>query len=60
MCFYEMMEIGYCGLDVCLMEVFMIVIDECDGVFLFVDIDVCDLGYVFGIGILEFGGFIVC
>ena len=41
---YEMTEIGHRGLDDCLTEAFAIATDECDGVFLSVDIDVCDPG----------------
>ena len=41
---YEMTEIGHRGLDECLTEAFGIATDECEGVFLSVDIDVCDPG----------------
>ena len=41
---YEMTEIGKRGLDACLDEAFEIALDECDAVFLSVDIDVCDPG----------------
>ena len=39
---YEMSEIGVRGLDACLTEASAIAVDDCDGVFLSVDIDVCD------------------
>ncbi len=38
---YEMTEIGARGLTECLTEAFGIAMDDCDGVFLSVDIDVC-------------------
>ena len=41
---YEMTEIVHRGLDECLTEAFVIAMDDCDGVFLSVDIDVCDPG----------------
>ena len=41
---YEMTEIGKRGLEACLDEAFEIALDECDAVFLSVDIDVCDPG----------------
>ena len=41
---YEMTEIVHRGLDECLTEAFAIAMDDCDGVFLSVDIDVCDPG----------------
>ena len=47
---YEMTEIGRRGLQECLTEAFVIAIDECDGVFLSVDIDVCDPGHAPGHG----------
>jgi agmatinase len=47
---YEMTEIGSRGLDECLTEAFSIATDECDGVFLSVDIDVCDPGHAPGTG----------
>ena len=40
--FEEMTEIVARGLDECLTEAFIIATDDCDGVFLSVDIDVCD------------------
>ncbi len=53
---YEMTEIVARGLEECLTEAFVIAIDECDGVFLSVDIDVCDPGHAPGTGTPEPGG----
>jgi agmatinase len=53
---YEMSEIGVRGLTECLTEAFQIAIDDCDGVFLSVDIDVCDPGHAPGTGTPEPGG----
>ena len=53
---YEMTEIGHRGLDACLTEASAIATDECDGVFLSVDIDVCDPGHAPGTGTPEPGG----
>lgn len=53
---YEMTEIVHRGLDVVLTEAFTIATDECDGVFLSVDIDVCDPGHAPGTGTPEPGG----
>jgi agmatinase len=53
---YEMTEIGHRGLDTCLTEAFGIATDDCDGVFLSVDIDVCDPGHAPGTGTPEPGG----
>src|SRR6476646_1852948 len=53
---YEMSEIGHRGLDDCLTEAMTIATDECDGVFLSVDIDVCDPGHAPGTGTPEPGG----
>ena len=53
---YEMTEIGRRGLQVCLTEAFGIATDECEGVFLSVDIDVCDPGHAPGTGTPEPGG----
>jgi agmatinase len=53
---YEMTEIGARGLDACLDEAFEIALDECDAVFLSVDIDVCDPGHAPGTGTPEPGG----
>ncbi len=54
---YEMTEIVHRGLDDCLTEAFAIATDECEGVFLSVDIDVCDPGHAPGTGTPEPGGF---
>ncbi|MFI5914566.1 agmatinase [Dactylosporangium sp. NPDC051541] len=53
---YEMTEIGARGLDECLTEAFAIATDDCDGVFLSVDIDVVDPGMAPGTGTPEPGG----
>lgn len=53
---YEMTEIGARGLESCLDEAFTIALDECDAVFLSVDIDVCDPGHAPGTGTPEPGG----
>jgi agmatinase len=53
---YEMTEIGSRGLGACLTEAFGIATDGCDGVFLSVDIDVCDPGHAPGTGTPEPGG----
>jgi agmatinase len=53
---YEMTEIGHRGLQACLTEAFGIATDDCDGVFLSVDIDVCDPGHAPGTGTPEPGG----
>ena len=53
---YEMTEIVHRGLDVCLDEAFVIAMNECDGVFLSVDIDVVDPGHAPGTGTPEPGG----
>jgi agmatinase len=53
---YEMSEIGARGLDECLTEAFTIAVDDCDGVFLSVDIDVADPGHAPGTGTPEPGG----
>jgi len=53
---YEMTEIGERGLDECLSEAIAIATDECDGVFLSVDIDVVDPGLAPGTGTPEPGG----
>ena len=47
---YEMTEVVTRGLDVCLTEAFAIATDDCDGVFLSVDIDVVDPGMAPGTG----------
>ena len=53
---YEMTEITSRGLGACLTEAFEIAMDDCDGVFLSVDIDVCDPGHAPGTGTPEPGG----
>jgi arginase family enzyme len=53
---YEMTEIGTRGLEECLSEAFSIATDDCDGVFLSFDIDVCDPGHAPGTGTPEPGG----
>ncbi len=53
---YEMTEIVTRGLTECLSEAFTIAVDDCDGVFLSVDIDVCDPGHAPGTGTPEPGG----
>jgi agmatinase len=53
---YEMTEIVARGLTPCLTEAFATATDECDGVFLSVDIDVCDPGHAPGTGTPEPGG----
>ena len=54
---FEMTEIVNRGLDECLSEAFTVSTDECDGVYLSVDIDVCDPGHAPGTGTPEPGGF---
>ncbi|MGI8577600.1 MAG: agmatinase [Nocardioidaceae bacterium] len=53
---YEMSELGHRGLTDCLTEASAIAVDDCDGVFLSVDIDVCDPGHAPGTGTPEPGG----
>lgn len=53
---YEMTEIVARGLDECLTEAYGIALDECDGVYLSVDVDVCDPGHAPGTGTPEPGG----
>lgn len=53
---YEMTEVVRRGLNTCLDEAFSIATDDCDGVFLSVDIDVCDPGHAPGTGTPEPGG----
>ncbi|MPZ60050.1 MAG: agmatinase [Propionibacteriales bacterium] len=53
---YEMTEIGARGLEACLTEAFGIATDECEGVFVSVDVDVCDPGHAPGTGTPEPGG----
>jgi agmatinase len=54
---FEMHEIGRRGLAACLDEAFTIATDDCDGVFVSVDIDVTDPGSAPGTGTPEPGGF---
>ncbi len=54
---FEMTEIEERGLPACLTEAFAIATDECDAVFLSVDIDVVDPGFAPGTGTPEPGGF---
>lgn len=54
---YEMTEVVARGLDTCLTEAFGIATDECEGVFLSVDVDVVDPGMAPGTGTPEPGGF---
>ena len=53
---YEMTEVVSRGLDECLTEAFAIATDDCDGVFLSVDVDVVDPGMAPGTGTPEPGG----
>lgn len=53
---YEMTEIGCRGLDECLTEASAVAVDGCSGVFLSVDIDVCDPAHAPGTGTPEPGG----
>lgn len=53
---YEMTEIGARGLPAVLDEAFTIALDDCDAIFLSVDIDVCDPGHAPGTGTPEPGG----
>lgn len=53
---YEMSEIGARGLDTCLSEAFGSALDDCDAVFLSVDIDVADPAHAPGTGTPEPGG----
>ena len=53
---FEMTEIVTRGLDECLIEAFTIALDDCDAVFLSVDVDVVDPGLAPGTGTPEPGG----
>ena len=53
---FEMSEVVERGLDTCLTEAFEIATDDCDGVFLSVDVDVVDPGMAPGTGTPEPGG----
>jgi agmatinase len=52
-----MSEIVTRGLDECLTEAMALAVDDCDGVFLSVDVDVVDPGMAPGTGTPEPGGF---
>src|SRR4030088_1111903 len=54
---FEMHEIVQRGLDDVLTEAFEIAVDDCDGVFVSVDVDVVDPGMAPGTGTPEPGGF---
>jgi arginase family enzyme len=54
---FEMHEIARRGLDSILEEAFAIAVDDCDGVFVSVDVDVVDPGMAPGTGTPEPGGF---
>jgi agmatinase len=54
---FHMSEIVSRGLDNILDQAFALALDDCDGVFLSVDIDVCDPGHAPGTGTPEPGGF---
>ncbi|WP_310723187.1 agmatinase [Streptomyces sp. N2A] len=53
---YEMSEITARGLDACLEEAMALALDDCDAVFLSVDVDVVDPGMAPGTGTPEPGG----
>jgi len=53
---YEMAEVVHRGLDAVLSEAFALVTEDCDGVFLSVDVDVVDPGAAPGTGTPEPGG----
>jgi agmatinase len=53
---FEMTEIVSRGLDACLTQAFEIAMDDCDAVFLSVDVDVVDPGMAPGTGTPEPGG----
>jgi agmatinase len=53
---YEMTEIVDRGLEACLTEAFAVALDDCDAVFLSVDVDVVDPGSAPGTGTPEPGG----
>jgi agmatinase len=53
---YEMSELGARGIDECLDEVIAAALDDCDAVFLSVDVDVVDPGMAPGTGTPEPGG----
>jgi agmatinase len=53
---FEMHEVVQRGLDAVLEEAFVIAVDDCDGVFVSVDLDVVDPGMAPGTGTPEPGG----
>jgi agmatinase len=53
---YEMAEVVHRGLDAVLTEAFALVTEDCDGVFISVDVDVVDPGAAPGTGTPEPGG----
>src|SRR5258707_9202636 len=53
---FEMHEVVQRGLDAVLEEAFAIAVDDCDGVFVSVDLDVVDPGMAPGTGTPEPGG----
>jgi guanidinobutyrase len=53
---FEMSEVVERGLDVCLGEAEALAVDDCDGVFLSIDVDVVDPGMAPGTGTPEPGG----
>ena len=53
---YEMTEVVQRGLDACLTEAMALAVDDCDAVFLSVDVDVVDPGSAPGTGTPEPGG----
>ena len=53
---YEMTEVVARGLSECLDEASALAVDDCDGVFLSVDVDVCDPAHAPGTGTPEPGG----
>jgi arginase family enzyme len=53
---FEMTEVVERGLEACLTDAFEIAMDDCDGVFLSVDVDVVDPGMAPGTGTPEPGG----
>jgi agmatinase len=53
---YEMTELVERGLDTCLSEAFTLALDDCEAVFLSVDVDVVDPGAAPGTGTPEPGG----
>jgi agmatinase len=53
---YEMTEVVARGIDECLSEAFVIALDDCDAVFLSIDIDVVEPGLAPGTGTPEPGG----